>query len=584
MSYGATAQRVPARAVGSVEDVDLYKIGMLINAERGVVTASGIIDKIYSSGEFEKMLGGLLASYYGGYVARSFFNTLKRDVRVEAKVINYIATDSVQASSQPLNSSNPCMTIKAGMKGNIDKSSFGNKTAYKIEKTEGYSYTLSANIGIAGTSAVLTSVEGLEVGHHIRLDDGVVDETKAIVTIDRVAKTVTFTALANAAPMTVANTEIFRQDYTYKIAVKDINGLWEQKEKYDNVPWESNLQTLIQVLESKSYYIVAEVVAYVEVDAASLPVDVTAWTALTGGLDGTGPTASDYNTLGSLFDDSDISILIAPELSTATHNANMIAHSNNGYKYMYYVNVPNGLDAVGFMDFGGSLKETYAYAMIPMDKWFETDDPLNPAVKKQIPNVGYLAAHYFNMYKAYGIKKVAAGNKDAINTADKPIENNIRHNDEGGIGDLLIRNYSVNIGKWQSGKGTLVNSARTLSNDGGYRYQNQIMGYLLIKRAILNYLETIEQDPSGSAAQEMHRNIVWAYMKRKYDDGVFYVGQKEDGSTTDMDDVVTIINDFSINSLVNIANGIEEMFVEVKFVPPIEEPILSLASAPVTTI
>jgi len=53
---------------------------------------------------------------------------------------------------------------------------------------------------------------------------------------------------------------------------------------------------------------------------------------------------------------------------------------------------------------------------------------------------------------------------------------------------------------------------------------------------------------------------------------------------TKFSDVCIIVNDFSINTLANINNGIEEIFLQ--FIAPgvIEEPILSLASAGVTAV
>jgi hypothetical protein len=115
-------------------------------------------------------------------------------------------------------------------------------------------------------------------------------------------------------------------------------------------------------------------------------------------------------------------------------------------------------------------------------------------------------------------------------------------------------------------------------------FQNQIMQYLLYKASILEYLRSIEQDKAGVRAQETHRNAVIAYLLRKYAAGDFYQGQKEDGSQTKFEDVVVVINDFTVNTLANIANGIEETFFQYIASPPIEKPILSLASAPVTMV
>jgi hypothetical protein len=73
-------------------------------------------------------------------------------------------------------------------------------------------------------------------------------------------------------------------------------------------------------------------------------------------------------------------------------------------------------------------------------------------------------------------------------------------------------------------------------------------------------------------------------MNKKFKAGDFFQGQKDDGSETTFEDVVKIVNDFTINTLARIANGQEEIFVQFIAPPPIEEPILSLASAPVTVV
>jgi hypothetical protein len=73
-------------------------------------------------------------------------------------------------------------------------------------------------------------------------------------------------------------------------------------------------------------------------------------------------------------------------------------------------------------------------------------------------------------------------------------------------------------------------------------------------------------------------------MNKKYKAGNLYQGQKEDGTLTDFSDVCVIVNDFSINTLANINNGIEEIFLQFVAPPVIEEPVLSLASAGITTV
>ena len=128
------------------------------------------------------------------------------------------------------------------------------------------------------------------------------------------------------------------------------------------------------------------------------------------------------------------------------------------------------------------------------------------------------------------------------------------------------------------------NSARTLSSDDGYKYENQIMGWLFIKKSFYPYLQGIEQEPAGVNAQEQHFRDARAWFLQHYKAGLFFKGQKEDGSKTTFEDAVMIKNDFSVNTLADIQAGIERIIAQVIFTPPIETPGLELASAAVTTI
>lgn len=581
MGYGAQARRVDADSASLVEDVDFNKVGLLCRTERGI---EGLHKGIFTYGMFEAVAGSFMSGAYGAYVSRSFFDTKKTENRVEMMVASPVAADAVQAVGTLENSANDSLTLKAANRGDNDKSLFGNRIGYTVENTEELEYTLTSDISITGTAAILNSVDNLEVGYYIHIEDGTEDDVKKILTLDRATKTVTFSALTNAAPETVALTSIKRSDYTLKISLKDYNEVWFNKENYERIPFQDDHALIISTLVEKSDYVIGLAVSFSEVDAAALLVDVATETPLASGSDGTPPGVSDYNGITSLFNDSGAAILLSPELSTIEHNQNMLIYVNDKTKMMYYANEAEGSDQSALQNFGGSLRGPITFGMVPADKWFSMSDPINPGFMKPIPNVGIAAAHFFNSYEKNGIGKVAAGNRDIVDTPLKPIDNGLVHNDSDGIGDLLIRDYSINICRWRQGKGTTINSARTISTDKGYIFQNQVMGWLLIKRSILDYLEGIEQDQSGGNAQEIHYNAVWTYLKGKYDEGVFYRGNKEDGTPTEMKDVVTIVNDFSINSLADIANGIETMFVQVVFVPPIEEPILELASAPVTSI
>ena len=591
--YGARAQRVPARGPKNLADVDVYKLVLLGRTERGV---DKVHDNIFDMNDFVKKCGGFKSGFYSAYEVKSFYDTLKRGVNVELKVRGFVASDAAQSSVDIMDghgTPDKVFTLSAGLKGDIDKSAFGDKIGYKISQSFNYQYSLAADsTASASTQFVLTSVEHLQVGYLYKVvDTGTAKTEWAFITaIDEATKTVTFAALGNATLYAAATTTLYRADWNLELAVKDEKGVFQKKEEWLEMPFaESDLlgaPLLLNDAVSGSYY---GILAFDDTNASDpavvLPAAVTSWTALSGGSDGTGPTDSDWNTLSADLADDDSMIFLAPESTSKDHNENMSVFSSDGEKFMYFGQAANGATEDILRELGLSLRSPVRFAMIPCDKWLEVEDELVPGSVIDIPPVGVCAAHWFNIYSTYGIGKVAAGNADVVNTTARLLDSNgLVHDDVGGAGDRMIRKYSVNIARFRRGKGITVNSARTLSTDTGYIFQNQIMGFLLLKKSILAYLQGIEQDPSGTAAQESHYNAVYAYLKKKYNANVFYRGQKEDGTPTEFSDVVKIVNDFSVNTLADIANGKETIFVQTVFTPPIEEPILSLASASVTTI
>jgi len=400
------------------------------------------------------------------------------------------------------------------------------------------------------------------------------------------------TAIPGATDLTVAQTTVKRQDVKLEIAVKDDLGNYQKEEEWI-VPFaKSNtigLASYVNNSESGSDYVLLAVNSS-NASAAKdqIPATLTSWTPLTGGSDGAAATDASWKTLAETYlPSTEFTIMLAPESSSITHNSNMLEFCTDGYKGMYYAQAANGAVEATLKNFGASLRGSVKFGMVPSDKWIQVNDPTTSGGRKDIPKVGIDAAFWFNTYAKYGESKVAAGNKSemVLNTPDTLLDSNgLVHDDSSGVGGRLIRNYSINICRYRRGKGITNNSARTLSTDDGYKYQHQIMMFILYSRSIVTYLREIEQDKSGKASQEQHFTQVWTYMSKKYKAGHLFIGQKDDGTSTGFTDVCIIVNDFSINTLANINAGIEEIFLQ--FVAPgvIEEPVLSLASAGVTSV
>ncbi|WP_411821217.1 hypothetical protein [Leptospira sp. 'Mane'] len=586
MGYGAQAKRVPAKGRGVVVDADVYKLGIVGKFKRGLATVK---TGLYSMDDVRKVCGNASTSTYAWLVLRAFYQHLRPGVSVESKVLMHVAEDAVQAAYAIQDgASTKIYDFKAGVKGEADKSAGGNDIAIKISQSESVTFKLTVDTTATPTTAFLDQINNLEIGYQVKITDGTNTEYGFITAIDAVTKKITFAALTNT--YTAALTTVSRCDLNLFVAIKDDYGSYQQQESYLDIPFvKSSTKGIIPLVNSAlsgSFYgILTLNASNTTVGANARPAALTAWTPLTGGSDGTAPTDASWNTLVAGLADEHMQILLAPESSSPTHNNNMSVFSTNGYKALFFGQASNGATEEVLKNLGGICSEPIKFGMLPIDKWFETDDPTKDGGKVQIPPVGHAAAHWFNNYSVYGASKVAAGNRDALTTSDRLLDSNgLIHDDTNGKGDRLIRKYRINIARYRQGKGITVNSARTWSTDTGYQYQNQIMQWLLYKVSILDYLRSIEQDRAGGKSQEDHYNAIWSYMIRKYDAGEFYQGQHEDGTPTEFQDVVQIVNDFTVNTLADIANGIENNFVQFIAPPPIEEPILSLASAPVTMV
>lgn len=598
MAYGSQLTRVAAKGSKSLTDYDIYKLLLLCKTERGIINSSGnpfLQTGIFSMNDFFLKCGGFNSSYNGAYVAQSFYDELNDNITCEMKVLSYVDISAAQASYSLMDQAGTpakLYDVKAGYRGYADKSAFGNKVAIRLTNTVNVTMKLTADVAASDTVCFVDSVDNLQIGYYISFYNGTSTEKKVITDIDRLAKKLTFAAISTSGGFTAALTTISRLDWKWEIGVRDYNGQHQRYEIFEAPFAMSNtlgIAALINDTAIGSQFITIAVnSSNTTVPGSLLPANLTSWTVLTGGSDGSTPTDNDWKSLATNYlSTADFAIMLSPESSSITHNDNMINFCTDNYRGMFYCQAANNAGAVILRNFGASLRGSIRYGMIPSDKWIKVTDYTTSGGRKAIPKVGIDAAAWFNTYSTEGEWKVAAGNKSSMvlrATGELVDPEGIVHDDKAGVGDNLIRNYSVNITRFREGKGITNNSARTLSTDEGYKYQNQIMQWILYGRSIVSYLQDVEQDVSGSSAQEIHYNTVLAYMMKKYKAGAFFVGKKEDGSETGFNDVVTIVNDFTNNTFASIAAGKEQTFVQFISPPPIEEPELQLASAGLTMV
>ena len=593
MGYGAQAKRAAALGGAVLTDVDIFKIALLCQAERGF---SGVVqDQIYSMNDYYLKCGGFGGGDYGAYVAKSFFDELEKNLSCEMKVLSYVGVGAAQAAYSIMDGALvpvKIFDVKAGRKNVADTSAFGNKIAIKIAQVETLSLKLTVAVSDTDTTAYLNGVDNLKVGHYIRFSEGSAEEVRVITDIDVTTKKVTFAAISESGGFSISGCTVTRIDWKITVYVKDELGNYQKKEIWEGPFAKSDTIGLAadvnDTINGSDFIILAVNSSNASAPEDQIPAELVTETALTGGADGAEANDAAWLALAEAYlVDTEFTFLLAPESSSVTHNQNMEAFCTDDYKGMYYAQSSNEASQAILQDFGANMRGGIVFAMCPGDKWIRVNDPTVLGGTKDIPKVGVDAAFWFNTYYRFGESKVAAGNKPEmiLKTKAKLLDSNgLVHDDRSSVGQRMIEDYSINICKFTRGRGITNNSARTFSTDGGYMYQNQIMQFILYMRSILVYLRSIEQDRSGANAMESHKNVVTTYMKRKWKAGHLFTGQNEDGSFTTFEDVCIIINDFTINTLARIANGEEETFLQFVAVPPIEKPTLSLASAAATTI
>ncbi len=593
MAIGAQVRRVPAIGGGQITDANIFKMILIGQGERGIAENFG---NIFNFGDFEEVAGGFNVSKRMAYIARSFYDALKINTNVEIILRTFQASDAVQATgivNDTDGAPEKVYDVKSAYRNLVDKSAGGNLNARKVLVSEDVTVALTAD-STASASTVFTveAVDQLKIGDLFKVvDTGTAKEEFAFITaIDKTARTITFAALSNATAYEAATSTVFRQDVTMETYKKNNEGVFQLRETFGPFGFQqSDTVGLVPAMSDVDLGSKLLQLDYNEANSTAAefarPAADASPVALTSGADGTAPVDADWATLVDNLKDERTLVLLAPESQSIAHANNMNAFTTSNNRALYEHAAAEGADEDNLKNLGTNIRGDIKFGMVPVDKWIKFEDPINPGEKISIPSVGISAAHLFNQIKDIGIKKNAAGQKEAVNTlATLDLSNGLTHNDEDGVGERLLKNHSINTATFKTGKGIVINTARTLSTNAGYQFQNQVTGFLFLKFSILPLLENIEQDNIGQELLDDTRIKIRNFGKRLFNLGVFLTGTKSDGTAIKFEDVFILKNDLTVNTLDKIKQGILTTFLQVVFAPPVETPELELASADATTI
>lgn len=272
---------VEGAAVSPVQGISTAISALIGNFERGPVNKATLVT---SMAQFESIFGSKPAPYTGStsyYSVKAFF---KKAGSAPLYIVR-VASSTVLAATRTFNDSGAAATLKVDAKS---PGSWGNAISVAVAASALLTTAPSATISAGATQATLNSVDGLEVGSDIELDNGTQQEYRRITAVDKAAKTITWTTgLTNT--FTTANGVITSLEFQLSVYV---NGVLV--ETHTGLGMNPNTTFFVEKKLSSDYIVATDVKATKDNDYQDLPAAATV-IALTTGADGLADvTASDY--------------------------------------------------------------------------------------------------------------------------------------------------------------------------------------------------------------------------------------------------------------------------------------------------
>ncbi len=177
---------------GAIVGISTGISALMGNFERGPLQKATLVT---SFAQFQRIFGAKPATNASSwYSVQAFFKKVGAGQLYVVRVASSTAAKATVTLQD--RQGTPANTLKVEAKS---EGSWGNGLAVKILDDSILATTLAANVSSGATSAVLTSVGGLEVGSDIELDNGTQQEQVRITQIDAANKTVYWTGgLTNA--------------------------------------------------------------------------------------------------------------------------------------------------------------------------------------------------------------------------------------------------------------------------------------------------------------------------------------------------------------------------------------------------
>ncbi|MCK4305143.1 MAG: hypothetical protein KAY24_12975, partial [Candidatus Eisenbacteria sp.] len=273
---------VEGQSVSPISGVTTAVSAILGNFERGPLNIATLVT---SMAQFQSIFGAApAAGSTSWYSVKAFF----AKVGSGSLYIIRVASSTAASAAHTFKDRDGVTPADALKIEGDNEGTWGNDLAVQIEDNAILTTTLAENVDASAVLAVLTSIEGLEVGSDVSFYNGANTEYIRVISIDHANNTIHWTGgLTNA--YTTANGVITSQEFKLTVSVKAV-----EVEEWAGLSMNPDVSFYVEKLVASDYILCTDVLAAPVNTHEDQPVAIAA-TALTSGADGLDDVeAADY--------------------------------------------------------------------------------------------------------------------------------------------------------------------------------------------------------------------------------------------------------------------------------------------------
>lgn len=568
---GVYGENLPTKKEKSVDPADFSIAGLI-----------GFFDRQYkkpfkctSDVEAQTIFGiQTNKNYYGWDCLNGFFANLRGN-RGSIFVLSPVGKDAVQARAEVQNTST-IFTLKGAYLGEDEYGISANRTGFSIEQGHYFESDVSE---VSGKVVTVASCSGIHVGDIVKLhyigSDGGTDVDGVVDSVDESARTVTFKDAPVLKDKPATDFVLWGMGFKIKIYRRSLTGIVSQVDKFIGETWctlnaENPAQYLENVLKQSSYL----KVTITSTDKLPNDQDIT-W--LSGGTVGTLPSnVTEWAEQYKLFDTIPVRMIANCEtaddkIQSALENYCINREDNPITMIVGQRDLQNKQACITA---GNYFQRSDEVDAVYVHNWLGVSNPFSDsqiAPDRQVPAVGHLMGQWIYSIDQNGIHSSPARKTCPLVGVNSVVGYQaLRDEDRTELAE-----NGVNVIQIMAGKGVILRNSFTPSTAKEFRYSNAIIQRNYIKISCVDSLQDSENTPNDIGSVREDRMAVLQFMNKLWRSGsngnvkegeTFGQYEKEDGTTSTIDDAFEVVADATNNSVAQLQAG--ERNIDIWFMFP----------------